>query len=139
MSQISSFVLLLLMAILNVKMMDKIFNFSLESALIALTNTEDLKNLMDENIPYLEKHRHKLKECLENGNCAQVGKLLTNIGTPYSIHSKDQIFLSVSSGEGFVESSHPGQLKRRYDLGREFGIHELVCRCGEPFQSFFVR
>ena len=60
--------------------MDKIFNFSLESALIALTNTEDLRNLMDESLPYLEKHKDDLNECLENGNCAQVEKLLTNIG-----------------------------------------------------------
>ena len=72
--------------------MDKIFNFSLESALIALTNTEDLKNLMNESLPYLEKHRHNLKDCLENGNCAQVEKLLTNIGTARLIYSREKMF-----------------------------------------------
>merc|ERR1711971_191181 len=78
--------------------MDKIFNFSLESALIALTNSEDLRNLMDEKLPYLEKHKDGLNECLENGNCAQVEKLLTNIG------------------EGFVESSHPPHLHREVPI-----------------------
>ena len=62
------------------KEMDKLFNFTLESALIALTNTEDVRSLLNASLPYLEKHRTILTNCLEEDNCAGVENLIGNIG-----------------------------------------------------------
>ena len=72
--------------------MDKMFKFSLESPLIALTNTEDIGNLMEESLPYLENHKINLKECLENENCDKVKSLTKNIGAAYSMHKTYLIF-----------------------------------------------
>ena len=60
--------------------MDKLFNFTLESALLALTNTEDVRSLLNASLPYLEKHRTILTDCLEEDNCAGVENLIGNIG-----------------------------------------------------------
>ena len=73
--------------------MDNMFNFSLESALIALGNTEDIRNVMDESLFSFEKHEHDLRECLGNGNCTQLQHLMLNIGKPLSFLSfQDLIF-----------------------------------------------
>merc|ERR1712223_336949 len=68
--------------------MDKMFNFTLESALISLTNTEDVRSLLNASLPYLERHRTTLTDCLEEDNCVGVEDLIGNIGDTFvdSIH-----------------------------------------------------
>ena len=76
--------------------MDKLFNFSLESALLALTNTEEVRSLLNASLPYLEKHRTILTDCLEEDNCVGVEDLIGNIGKMLCSFYSLMLFLQVT-------------------------------------------
>ena len=60
--------------------LDKIFNFQLGKILLAVTSSSQVKNMMENDSPYISQYREEIEQCLHGDSCQRVTDFIRDLG-----------------------------------------------------------
>ena len=60
--------------------MDKVFNFVFGKVLLATSSFSQLRNMVNNNLPYLTKYSKEIDQCLNYSDCTGIWALLQSLG-----------------------------------------------------------
>ena len=68
--------------------LDQIFNLQLGKILLAVSSPEEIKTMMDRDMPYFTKYKKEIEHCLNGTNCQDIGDLINSLGNIVFIQFK---------------------------------------------------